>query len=954
MKILLAFILGLIPFIGFSQNPYHFFLGNEEFATIDIYGLNQTEDGLYWIVSNKGLYSYDGYEFSKYSHKEQLSSSLFNLRIDYEGSVYCNNLNGQIFKMANGEMELYHTVPDSLLGSYTNFEFLTDNKMVVYAKYCYKLVNNKPVILFDVSYRNSSMIKMVRDYDRNLVSSIGRFHIKKITTDTVKTIQLDNPKSKLIRHYYTGFFFHEKGIFISENGTKISRLNLLKNNIGFEEVFIQQNSNPLSVYITKEYFWAPQPGNGIVSFEVPSINLKKPLEPSPILFKSYFISFVFEDNKGNILFGTFGEGIIVIPKTGIVNNLLPQLKSDKIALANNQSIYVADEKGNIYLYNDSTKKKKTVFNKGEGRLDLMKSFPKEEILFVIAGNGVVLERNKVTKHIRMGAVKDMIRVNSTSYLLSDNAGVFKLTYSLGKMARERLYSGKRTYSIALHDEKIALGTSSGLFLLNKKGVILSELTFSSKKTIAFGLEQTSLGLLVSTQNYGLLRKNNNRLEKFIDIESGLLSNSIHQFAVANDMIFIALEKGFQIFDLQGNLLKTVGNSDGLNSVNIKDFAVGENAIWLLHKFGVQKIPLAKLFQKEEPSEFQNIQLYNESQLISESNYSDLAHNQNKIRFKFLAPSLERQKELTYSYFLKGADETWNTHSYEDNSVEYQSLPSGKYTFKVELKYKQNVQDTKEITFVIHKPYWQTWWFLCLFGMVFSLIFYLFFRYRLKVVKQQVQQLNELNASKLAALQSQLNPHFVFNALDSIQNYMLENDAPKAGLYMSKFAKLMRQVLENSREDFIPISEEIKMLENYMGLQQLQSEEKFTYSIQVDEQIELEDFAIPPMFVQPFVENAIEHGVIDGKGNISINFQLEGELVNIVVTDNGIGLSESKKIQTQQAKQHNSLATSIIKERIENYNEKLETNIQLLVSEMVGENQSVVGTKVELKVPFQVG
>jgi tetratricopeptide (TPR) repeat protein len=234
--------------------------------------------------------------------------------------------------------------------------------------------------------------------------------------------------------------------------------------------------------------------------------------------------------------------------------------------------------------------------------------------------------------------------------------------------------------------------------------------------------------------------------------------------------------------------------------------------------------------------------------------------------------------------------------------------------------------------------------------LFALGLALYFRSQQKQIQTKVAKVE----IEQRFLRSQLNPHFIFNALDSIQNYMLENDAPKAGLYMSKFAKLMRQVLENSRENFIPISEEIKMLENYMGLQQLQSEEKFTYSIQVDEKIELEDFAIPPMFVQPFVENAIEHGVINGNGNISINFQLEGELVNIMVTDNGIGLSESKKIQTQQAKQHNSLATSIIKERIESYNEKLKINIQLLISEIVEENKSVLGTKVELKVPFQRG
>ncbi|MFT5617666.1 MAG: tetratricopeptide (TPR) repeat protein [Arenicella sp.] len=202
------------------------------------------------------------------------------------------------------------------------------------------------------------------------------------------------------------------------------------------------------------------------------------------------------------------------------------------------------------------------------------------------------------------------------------------------------------------------------------------------------------------------------------------------------------------------------------------------------------------------------------------------------------------------------------------------------------------------------------------------------------------------------LRSQLNPHFIFNALDSIQSYVLKNDSLKASTYMSQFSRLMRQVLENSREKFILLEEEISMLENYMELQKLQPNTEFSYHFEVDDSIDPEFLSIPPMFVQPFVENAIEHGVINGAGEISIRFTKEGDLVNISVSDNGVGLSQASQSISKTAT-HKSLATSIIRERIDNYNEKLKTNIQLLVSEIVGESKEVLGTKVELKVPFQL-
>lgn len=201
------------------------------------------------------------------------------------------------------------------------------------------------------------------------------------------------------------------------------------------------------------------------------------------------------------------------------------------------------------------------------------------------------------------------------------------------------------------------------------------------------------------------------------------------------------------------------------------------------------------------------------------------------------------------------------------------------------------------------------------------------------------------------LRSQLNPHFIFNALSSIQGFVLQQNAKTAVLYLAKFSRLMRQVLENSREEFIQLEEEASMLENYMELQALQVEE-LEYQIHMDELIEADQTLIPPMFVQPFIENAIEHGIIQGKGKIAIYFQQENEFITINVVDNGVGIEQAKKLKVIETQKHHSLATSIIKERIENYNQKLKTNIQLVISDLKESNTELQGTKVELKVPFK--
>ena len=195
------------------------------------------------------------------------------------------------------------------------------------------------------------------------------------------------------------------------------------------------------------------------------------------------------------------------------------------------------------------------------------------------------------------------------------------------------------------------------------------------------------------------------------------------------------------------------------------------------------------------------------------------------------------------------------------------------------------------------------------------------------------------------LRSQLNPHFIFNALSSIQNFMLKSEGKTASRYLGKFSKLMRQVLENSRMEFIPLEEEIRMLENYLEIQKILVQKEFDFQIQCHEPLVQDQVSIPPMFVQPFLENAIQHGLLDSGGIIEVDFRLAGDYIEILVRDNGVGL-----YATSQAKEnHRSLATSIIQERIANYNRKLRTRIQLKMSDRSGQNEQ--GTEVQLLVPY---
>lgn len=221
---------------------------------------------------------------------------------------------------------------------------------------------------------------------------------------------------------------------------------------------------------------------------------------------------------------------------------------------------------------------------------------------------------------------------------------------------------------------------------------------------------------------------------------------------------------------------------------------------------------------------------------------------------------------------------------------------------------------------------------------------IYFLYKQRESKRQHSQ-TELEQR---FLRSQLNPHFISNALVAVQSFMLKNDTESASLYLTKFSKLMREILENSRREFIPVEEEINMLKNYMDIHQ-QRLGSFEYSIELDEAIDPEVDTIPPMFVQPFVENAVEHGIgnMQSGGKIELKFQKQGDFITIAVNDNGKGLAQRADTD------HKSFSTTIIQERMDLFNLTLKRKIQLVIDNLKNENGEVSGTRVELKVPFGI-
>jgi tetratricopeptide (TPR) repeat protein len=203
------------------------------------------------------------------------------------------------------------------------------------------------------------------------------------------------------------------------------------------------------------------------------------------------------------------------------------------------------------------------------------------------------------------------------------------------------------------------------------------------------------------------------------------------------------------------------------------------------------------------------------------------------------------------------------------------------------------------------------------------------------------------------LRLQMNPHFIFNSLANIQEYIWNKDPMTANEYLSSFSKLVRLTLENSRYDFVPVEKEVSTIENYLNLQKLRHKDKFVYTIHVDPEIDQENMQIPPMLVQPFIENSIEHGIMakETLGHIDVKFILKGDQINVEITDDGIGFKKSTTLKRDKKKEHQSLAMSITQERLMAHYRKYKRKIQIKVSDLRDANNNVMGARVFFGIPF---
>ncbi|MGB0369184.1 MAG: histidine kinase, partial [Flavobacteriales bacterium] len=453
----------------------------------------------------------------------------------------------------------------------------------------------------------------------------------------------------------------------------------------------------------------------------------------------------------------------------------------------------------------------------------------------------------------------------------------------------------------------------------------------------------------ATADNGILVFDSDTIRSQWNISTGLISNRLYRLQVQGNRIVISTDVGVQILDSDGRSLHVIQGADGLASDKVSDFELFENELWVVHGKGVQKVNLNELNHANyKPTlEIQKLTV-NDSLNVSLSQ-SQFDVDQQKFSFDLSVHNLRYQKGIKYEYKLEGADKRWQLADYSDHIINYQSLSSGDYTFRARAVCRGERSKEVPYSFTIATPFYMAWWFYALVSLGLMFLLALWFKSRLNRQAFLAEQQNELNASKLTAIQSQMNPHFIFNALNSIQDLVLKGDVTNSYTYITKFADLVRRTLNYSDKDFIDFENEIKLIELYLTLEKLRFKTNFEFTI--DEK-GVEDIQLPPMLIQPFIENALVHGLLhrEGEKKLSLKFELEENLI-CTITDNGVGREKAKEIKERQRASHESFSVNAIKRRFEILQRNFGGELGF-TTEDLGENGVAIGTRVKLVIPVK--
>ena len=538
------------------------------------------------------------------------------------------------------------------------------------------------------------------------------------------------------------------------------------------------------------------------------------------------------------------------------------------------------------------------------------------------------------------------------------------TLATGITEEKRLiiFEGRTSSIAALADGTILVGTPDGLFVkkdLHAPAIRIDhpELSHTNITDIA---DKGKSGALLSTNGQGIYYYNalSGKAEA-VKVFPGAGMGQVHRIFKQNDsMYWLSTGKGaYEVRfgkNAQVNHIRNYTFYDGLPSNNITSVHVQNDTAFITTAEGPGIIPLrdTTVLQMAAPQIFLNSIVFRDTTMLQPGPELELSYQRNDFQVSLSAISFESFGNIRYYYKMEGLADEWTETDIPE--IRFAGLAPGVYLFKAYASNAKGVRSKLPVTIYIHiqPAFWQTLAFKTLLGLLILLLLYVVIRRRtikLALGKyEKARQQRRLAELELEAIKAQINPHFIYNCLNSIQYFNYEKRHDEARQYLDLFARLIRLTMQYSRETFISIAEETDYLGHYLALEKMRFDERLQYQLLVAEGID-EQTMIPAMLIQPYVENALKHGIAARKegGHILIRFELpQPDLLLISIEDDGTGFDDKRK------ENKGSLGLRLSGSRAETYNQLFGMKIEINFYNKKNYHPDTSGIIVQLKIPLR--
>jgi hypothetical protein len=922
-----SYILGCCLYVSAQQFQPHAiqYTVDHGIPSSECYGVIQDSKGVIWIGTDKGICRFDGLRFSRLTTANGLPENVvFDFFEDHRKRIWCRTFSKGVFYIENDRVRIpsfNKSLQDFLGQNLLNNLYVGENDSVYMESSSTFICSRIGAEDIKVNRGDKRVIRFINGFgfpygrDRDSSRSVTLLFNDSSFSSEIRMSNLDMLFRSAILHNGDILFNIFSSLFIKRQGTQ--QVKLIRQ---FDERIISMCQD------RDGGIWLGMVNGGVYYFA-------KDVEQEPRhYFTNESVSDIMQDAEGNIWLTTLKSGVYFVPNKDVLSIGSSREPFSLIKKVGNEYIGAA-KNGYLYFFDDRSVKSRASYNTPIYKYNLIydiADYDRHNLLLLGVSCSFMNKKHKTysgmffPRFFLRGARGD--HSNGDRYVFAYSY-ICKVNFTTGLASDTFRYTGSRITDVVVHGDSMWASTLSGLLSVDFAAGTSRYTGGGLLRSRINVLKFVSGKLILGTDDDGILvyDTRTHKVKKIAEKE-GMSSNCCQNILLDGHTIWVATNKGISVIDMDSGFdsvkrIRTIDKHDGLPGVEINSIEMDSADVWVASNAGITRFskhlisenPYAPLVYFDYART--NRQYYKDIGIIHE-----FQPEEHFVEMSFYAVSYKSLRKIRYKYRLAGADDEWH-YTYQTR-VTYPSLPPGDYTFELYAINNDGVENTEPLrfSFRIRSPFYSTWWFLSGCAILLAGIVALGFNYRLGILRKRENERNfydnKMLEFEMRALKAQMNPHFIFNAIASIQHFIISNDLRSANKYLVKFSRLIRGVLDHSHSSLVPLRKELDTLRLYIDIENLRFSNKIEYTFVIDNSVDLDGYSIPPLLFQPFVENAIWHGLLPKTENCRLDVRLTAAGGKIVceISDNGVGRAFAAHNPAKRGKRR-SLGVEMTQNRI---------------------------------------